>query len=824
MAMRSLNFHAKYHSLLLIFSLIFATTTFADNTLNLNSNIAKSADKISLPFIENSGQYDSQVLFYSETFGGTAFVTVEGELVYSIPLTSSKQIAIKESFSFESPRNISGFGKIPTTITNFHGKSWQSNQNSVSAYNGINLGEISEGITVNLSANANNIEKIFTVNPNIDPNSINITIDGCENLSVSENGELIIAASSEFISFTAPYAYQDFTEGRKSVDVEYWVSGNSYGFTLGEYDTSSPLTIDPMLASTYLGGSNGDDSYEPAIQIDSQGYVYITGFTYSTNFPTTTGVFDTEFTGFPSMERFVTKYTPDLSEIVASTFIGGSGDDWGMGICFDAEENLYIGGYTNSNDDFPLTDSSYVSENLGGLDVYIVKLTNDLTTLLGSTVFGGSLDDGFQWPRMNIEVGQSGNVYAVGLTKSFNFPFTNGAFDSTYAGGFQCNGGDAFVVSLNANLTELLGATYVGGTGDEWRVDLALDSEENVIITGDTYSPDLSTTPGAYHPDFDYATGTYVVFVSKYSSDMTELLASTFIGGHIGYDDPLAIIVDQNDNICVSGFTYSNFVTTAGAFDRTYNGNADIFVTVFDNNLSSVLYSTLVGGSGDDQGADLKIDSEGNFFVVGITTSTNLPSHPDGNAYDNSFNGESDIFVIKLDSELSNLLGSTYVGASGTDKGKQLAIGIDGNVFVSCITNSTDLPTTPESENPDYNGGPSDIYIFKISPNLQSIVSGVSNEECVPTRSFLMDNFPNPFNAQTKIQFVLEQAAPTSVKIYDISGRLVSTLMQASGNVGQNSVVWNGTNSSGENVSSGTYFFEVASEGFRETGKMLLLK
>jgi FlgD Ig-like domain/Beta-propeller repeat len=576
-------------------------------------------------------------------------------------------------------------------------------------------------------------------------------------------------------------------------------------------------------ASTYLGGFNTDDTYEPAIQIDSQGYVYVTGFTYSTNFPTTTGVLDTEFTGFPSMERFVTKFTPDLSEIVASTFIGGSGHEWGMGICFDDDDNLYLGGYTSSLGDFPLTDSSYVSDNLGGLDVYIIKLTNDLTTLLGSTVFGGSLDDGFQWPRMNLAVGQNGDIYATGVTKSFNFPYTTGTFDSTYGGGFNNNGGDAFVVKFNSNLTDMLASTYLGGTADEWRVDLVLDSNDNPIISGATFSTEFPTTAGSYDPTYDTDPQNANNFITKFSSDLTTILASTFIET-IGAENPLAIVLDNNDNICISGYTTSNHPTTIGAYDRTFNGVRDAYISILDNDLENLLYSTFVGGNGFDMGYDLDIDSDGNFYLTGATASTNLPSHPEGDAYDPSFNGVEDAYIVKLDSELSTILASTYVGGTHLEKGKQIAIGLEGNIYVVGNTSSTDFPTTPNTPSPSYNGGENDCFVFRIAPDLKNIANDIDEEELTPSSFTLLGNYPNPFNSQTKIQFSLNQPSDVRVKIFDIAGRLVNTIEQFRGIPGINCVVWNGNDYSGKNVSSGTYFYEIHSGSSVNTGKMLLLK
>jgi hypothetical protein len=261
------------------------------------------------------------------------------------------------------------------------------------------------------------------------------------------------------------------------------------------YDPERTLVIDQLLASTFLGGSDADDTYEPSIALDKDGNVFITGFTSSHDFPTTAGAYSKNFKG-GSRDRFVSKFNKNLSELLASTFlggrgerggiIGGNGDELGHAISVDNDGNVYLAGYTESTD-FPVTEGSFDESYNGGRDVFVSKFDGDLSTLLASTYIGGCGDEGFQWPRIDMTIDQNGDVYVAGITHSTDFPTSDSAFDRTFNGGLRA--GDAFVVKLDENLTKLLSATYIGGSGNEWRISVILDGDKNVIISGETESP-----------------------------------------------------------------------------------------------------------------------------------------------------------------------------------------------------------------------------------------------------------------------------------------------------------------------------------------------
>jgi len=214
----------------------------------------------------------------------------------------------------------------------------------------------------------------------------------------------------------------------------------------------------------------------------------------------------------------------------------------------------------------------------------VSKFNGDLTSLLASTFLGGSAYEEFG----AIALDSSGNIYVSGRTSSSNFPITAGAYDTLYNGG-----GDAFVSRLNGDLTGLLTSTYLGGGYDDICYSLAVDSDRNLYMAGFTYSPDFPTTVGAYDTSFNSVSSGYPdVFISKINGDLTNLLASTYLGG-IGEDHAYGITRDSGGNVYVVGGTFSlDFPTTPGAYDTSFNGYIDVFVSKFDSNLSAQITPT----------------------------------------------------------------------------------------------------------------------------------------------------------------------------------------------------------------------------------------
>src|SRR3990172_2472926 len=515
-------------------------------------------------------------------------------------------------------------------------------------------------------------------------------------LWVNEHGELVAETELGPVKFTKPVAYQEIDGKRVDVAVDYILQNTKpetqnskrqfpkssiqnlsstsigdpkskivnhkciYGFAVASYDRTKDLIIDPLLASTYLGRTGYDVGY--SLALDTSGNVYVTGYTASTDFPTTSGAYDISFNG-GYYDVFVSKLDGGLTSLLASTYLGGSGDDSGLlastygggsgddsggSLVLDTSGNVYVTGHTWSTD-FPTTSGAYdTSFNSGGYypyDVFVIKLDGELTSLLASTYLGGSSGD----HGRSLAIDPSGNVYVPWLTCSLDFPTTSGAYDTS-----RNNYGDVFVSKLDGGLTRLLASTYLGGSSIQRGNSLALDTSGNVYVTGFTYSRDFPTTSGAYDTSYNGGGGFYVygadAFVSKLNSGLTSLLASTFLGGY-SYEEGDSLALDTIGNIYVTGETRSaNFPTTSGAYDTSQNGgfyDYNVFVSKLDGGLTSLLASTYLGGSSHDRGDSLALDTIGNIYVTGRTGSTDFPTT--SGAYDDtSYNGSSTAFVSKL--------------------------------------------------------------------------------------------------------------------------------------------------------------------------------
>ena len=283
----------------------------------------KRLAKVHLPFIENNGQTHEDVKYYASTFAGTAFVT-EDDITYSLMKSSPKEedgenqirgVAIKESFLTKEALQPRGLDRSDSIINYFVGdeENWRSN---VPTYNAVSLGELWPYVDVELKAYGANIEKIFKVYPGGSVEDIRLSLDGVLTLNVDEEGELILETEIGNLAMTKPVAFQDIDGVQKDVEAFYLVEGSTYGFAVGDYDPHYPLVIDPLLASTFIGGETEDRGY--AITLDSSDNVFVTGETGSSNYPTTTGAFDETHNG--RVDVFVTKLKNDLSgPLLAST-------------------------------------------------------------------------------------------------------------------------------------------------------------------------------------------------------------------------------------------------------------------------------------------------------------------------------------------------------------------------------------------------------------------------------------------------------------------------------------------------------------------------
>jgi len=398
------------------------------------------------------------------------------------------------------------------------------------------------------------------------------------------------------------------------------------------------------------------------------------------------GVFGVEMPeGYSSGEKLV------IDPLVYSTYLGGGNEDYACALAPDGEGGMVVAGVTYS-DDFPTIGGAFdVSFNGGERDAFIARLSEDGSELLCSTYLGGGSDE----YAYVLTPDGDGGVIVVGVTYSNDFPTTEGAFDRSYN-----DNGDAFVARLSGDGSELLYSTYLGGGDYEEASALAPDGAGGVVVAGYTGSDGFPTTDGAFDRSYN---DNGDAFVARLSGDGTELLYSTYLGG--GNDDyPLALAADGAGGVVAAGHTESNdFLTTEGAFDRSFNGNYDAFVTRLSGDLSELLYSTYLGGGSNDYAYALVPDGAGGMVVVGFTDSNDFPTT--AGAFDGSFNGGWDAFAARLSADGSELLYSTYLGGGSDDIASALVPDGAGGVIVAGNTGSDDFPTTEGAFDRSLDGG-----------------------------------------------------------------------------------------------------------------------
>ncbi|MDD5544137.1 MAG: SBBP repeat-containing protein [Acidobacteriia bacterium] len=416
-----------------------------------------------------------------------------------------------------------------------------------------------------------------------------------------------------------------------------------------------------LVYSTYLGGS-GDD-YGRAIAVDSNRNAYVTGWTSSSNFPTTGGALQPTFGGGSiPYDAFVTKLNAAGSALVYSTYLGGSGDDYGTGIAVDSDNNAFVTGFTTSSN-FSTTVGAYQASKAGGYyDSFVAKLNPGGNGLLYSTYLGGSDDD------FSDAIAEAfGYAFVTGRTYSNNYPTSVGAYQSSNGGGSNC-----FVTALSGDGSALEYSTYLGGNNYGGCDAIALSSLEligiskdkrsnppktfcggqcfiNAFVTGETSATNFPTTAHAFQPTLR---GGADAFVSAFDSDGA-LTYSSYLGGfNNDYGTGIALGRINGDlTVFVTGYTYGSTFPTTGSITGAiiYGGFPNGFVTALNSNDFTNLtpvYSSYFGGGAWDFAYGIAADSSGNAYITGITWSSDFPTSE--GAFQTSKAGYSNAFVTKI--------------------------------------------------------------------------------------------------------------------------------------------------------------------------------
>lgn len=392
-----------------------------------------------------------------------------------------------------------------------------------------------------------------------------------------------------------------------------------------------------------------------------------------------------------------------IDPLLYSTYVGGAGGDAAYAVEIGPTGDIYLAGYTTSGD-FPNTTNAFNRTFGGGYDIFVVRLNANGTQVAFATYIGGSGDD----IPYDLKVDKTGAAYLVGATNSPEFPTTPGAYDATLD--TPLNRDDVFALKMDANGSSLSYSTFIGGAWTDVGLALALDDNGDAIIAGKTFSDDFPVTTGAYDTAFNAsltATERTDAFLLRLNATGQSLVSSTFLGGEEG-EGASSVAIASDGSILVSGGTDSaDFPTSPNAFARSGSGGpeswttADAFLCQFDSTLSSLLYSTYLGGSGDDAAA-VGLAEDGAVMLWGETNSTDFPTTP--NASDRSFGGLLDGFVARFNLSASRFDYSTYVGGSDFDSVSSLKTDSSGAALATGVTLSSDFPVPAGAPDPSFNG------------------------------------------------------------------------------------------------------------------------
>ena len=736
---------------------------------------------VPLSFEPNQGQAAATVQFLSRGAGyaiflapGKVVLNLERQKPASAPATGQTPEAASADtlrmslIGANAKANAVGLAPQPGVVSYFIGndpKNWRS---GIPTYGKVNYGQIYPGVDLIFYGNQRQLEYDFVVAPGADPSRIAWRIDGAR-ASIDAEGNLVLSAPNGPASFKKPVLYQMNGDQKTPVEGSFAVAGHEIRFRLGSYDHSRALIIDPVLSyATYLAGSSTDHIGLPTgpgnlavgmsqgIALDSAGSVYVTGYTYSIDFPTKTPYQPappTKVAGvspgqWPS--AFVTKFSPDGSSLVYSTYLGGNGYDNAYAIAVDSSGNAYVTGETDSPD-FPVTNGAYQTvcspapNNTGApvqnssdcyssnTSAFVTKLNPTGTGLVYSTFLGGN----GSWAYATaIAVDGAGRAYIAGnenedcyrgqpYTFQSCFPTTNGAV----IGGVQPVGGDpqfAFVAAFDPTGAQLLYSTLFGDLnfqctiacgGDTYGTGIAVDASGYFYLVGETMASNLPTTAGVIQP-----TGaplgnpaTYVQawrgFIAKFnpvtSAGGASLAYSTYLGGKTGNtgDFISGIAIDNESYAYVVGFTNSkDFPVPSGAYQTVCGPNgqncAAAHVTKLNPTGSAIVWSTFVGDAkGDASDAvfftgPIQLDGTGNIYITG-QVGTGFPMiNP---VEPTATGGDQQVLVAELDPTGSKLLFSTTIGSNGLNTTEPAGLAVDayGDIYLAGNNAGPNLITTP---------------------------------------------------------------------------------------------------------------------------------
>ena len=679
--------------------------------------------KLPLSFVENRGQSHKAVRFEVKARHHKVFFTPSEVVFASAPEIDGKRKldAIRMKFDGASQYPvISGENQLPGRFNFFKGHDPAKWTTDVPSYNGVSYGQIYKGVDLVFRDAQRKIERDFLIAPGVDPKIIRMRYEGAKTLRVSKEGELVIETQVSSLTESKPQAYQSIEGRRVEVEANYKIARDGgVGFEVGDYDRSRPLVIDPILRfSTFVGGSSSDQGR--GLAVDSTG-IYVVGSTSGLEYPGT-GTFGSP--GGGDGDAFAVKLTPDGSSLIYSAVIGGSEGGFAFTTqVHPSDGTLYILGVTTSID-FPTTPGAFDTSFNGMQDYTVTRLNAAGNAFIWSTYIGGG---GVEISNGGIDVYNNGDCWMVGVSGSLGPAESPNPYPVAITFGTNLsatNIGSGVATALRAENGFVITSGFWGGGGKGVVIN---KGNLDFVYTGDTSSPGAPVCLGVGNPfpscqaagfDTTFNGGVSDVLVTRFTNVGTPI-GSTFIGDPVNNssDQSNGVALDSanppNIYVCVRTFG-SNYPTTAGAFDTTFNGGLqDLAVTKLNPTLSSLVYSTYIGASDQEDVFGIAVNSAGMAHITGFTDSVDFPVTT--SVPPSVFGGGgNDAFVTKLNPAGSALLLSAFIGGSSGDIGQAIRLNSAGTVAtIVGTTGSANFPTTPGAFDTSF-GGLGDAFVTQV--------------------------------------------------------------------------------------------------------------
>lgn len=730
----------SYFILLLLFVLSYGTNAQSGEFLNQSNHVC---------FIQNKGQWDKNILYLAKSNGMNAWITKNG-IVYDY----YKINHIKDSAAMlTKPEDIFKLGKKPPTIQStvkghvikmifdnvseniqvmpkgkyetvynyFMSKDstkWASN---VELNKEITISSIYPGISVRYyweadSAGRQCLRYDYIAAPNADISQIKMSFKGQDGLCINDNGELVLKTSLGEVVHQKLYAYEKATgktSGIESNAVNCRFIKNpdsSISFDVKNHDRSKTLVIDPLVWSTYLGGSNTDCFTR--IKALDDGTVVAGGYSFSSDYPVTPGAYSNIK---QSSSLIISKLNKNGTNLLCSTVIGtgNSPQCFLTALTVDSDYNIYISGATMSTT-YPTTSNSYQPTNNGTYDAFITKFNSQCSSIIYSTYIGGSSPDF----SMDIKVDKHSNTYIYGYINSSEgsggYPTTPEAYDTVSNSTFTI-----FVTKLNSTGSDLVYSTFIGhNSNDVMPIQMALDHDNNAILGGYTGSPSFPTTPGTIQPTIKG----FNFFITKLNQNGSNLIFSTFLGSD-STDCLSSLAIDKNDNIYILGTTNSTkqFPLAGNSnheFKKSVPSSTDLVLCKINSDATKLLYSGYVCEYnsciiGLNYYAARLAVNDNKVIVAFSTPIDNLYTSTTAIQIDKHANDDN--YYAAFDCTSPMPFWATYLGGNSNDSFYDVDVDHTNNIVVAGSTSSTDFPTTPGCFDNTYNGGDYDGFISKIS-------------------------------------------------------------------------------------------------------------